>query len=95
MSKVLFGQARKQVDTAAAAANEVRVNQHIRFPPNVNDFPLSAPPSRLLALREMYNKRKVESGTLRQPYTLIYPDPCQGQLKKIGILPLQSSHSVI
>jgi hypothetical protein len=41
----------------------VRVNQHIRFPPNVNDFPLSAsPPPCLLALRETYNKRKAESG---------------------------------
>ncbi len=96
MFKVLFGQARKQVDTVTAAANGVRVNQHIHFPPNFNDFPLSAlPPSHLLALRETYNKRKVESGTLRQPYTLIYPDPWQWQLKKIGILPLQSSRSVI
>jgi hypothetical protein len=50
----------------------VRVNQGIRFPPNVTNFPLSAPPPRLLVTRK---HNIAESGTLWEVHTLIYPDP--------------------
>jgi len=59
----------------------VRVNQRICFPPNINDFPLSAPPPCLLAVRE---RRKAESGTAREVYMLIYPDPLLRKLNYFG-----------
>ncbi len=39
--------------------NGVRVNQRIRFPPNVNDFPLFAPPSPACWLYASGGKRNV------------------------------------
>jgi hypothetical protein len=46
----------------------VRVNQHIRFPPNANDFPLSAPPACwLYPQMHMWEKRKAEMRDVNLP----------------------------